>query len=71
MLAQIRNSRCFRATNLALFCGAVLSLGACATKEEPQLVSGSQRESSLPWNRQEKWEQNGSLTGIAEHLETR
>ena len=67
MLAQIRNSRCFGVLNLVLLVGAALSLASCATKQEPQLVSdGSGRESSLPWNKQEKWESQGQFGALAE-----
>ena len=72
MLAQIRNSRSFRVINLALLVGAGLSLASCATKQEPELVSaGSERESALPWNRQEKWENTGQLGGMAERMQGR
>ena len=72
MLVQIRNSLCFRAINLALLVSAGLSLASCATKEEPQLVStGSERESALPWNKQERWENTGQLGSMADRLQTR
>ena len=72
MLAQIRNSRCFRVTNLVLLLGAALSLASCATKQEPQLVStGTERESALPWNKQERWENTGQLGAMADRLQTR
>jgi len=67
MLARIRNSPFFRATNLVLLIGAACTLASCATKEAPQLVStGAERESTLPWNRQEKWEKEGQFGGLAE-----
>jgi hypothetical protein len=72
MLAQIRNSRCFRVINLALLVTAGLSLASCATKQEPQLVStGGQRESALPWNKQERWENTGQLGAMADRLQSR
>jgi len=72
MLAQIRNSRWFRVVNLVLLVGAGLSLASCATKQEPQLVStGGERESALPWNKQEKWENTGQLGAMADRLQTR
>jgi len=50
-----------------LFLLASLSvLGACATqKEPPRLVNDpdSKPESSLPWNKQEKWEVGGGIPG--------
>lgn len=72
MLAQIRDSRWFRIVNLALLVGAGLSLASCATKQEPQLVSsGAERESALPWNKQERWENTGQLGAMADRLQTR
>ena len=72
MLAQIRNSRFFRAANLALLAGAALTLGSCATKQPPPLVSdGSGRESQLPWNKQEKWESTGQAGALADQLQSR
>lgn len=67
MLARIHNSPLLRLTSLALLlCGAA-TLTSCATKQEPQLVStGAERESSLPWNKQEKWENSGQFGGLLE-----
>ena len=71
MLAQIRSSRFFRRTNLALLVGAGLSLAGCATKPEPELVSAGERESALPWNKQEKWENTGQMGAMADRLQSR
>ena len=72
MLVQIRNSRFFRITHLALLAGAGLALASCATKQDPQLVStGAEAESAIPWNKQEKWENTGQLGAMAERLQTR
>jgi hypothetical protein len=50
--------------------GAALS--SCANKEEPQLVStGAGQESQLPWNQQQKWEQQGQFGPMAERFQTR
>ncbi len=48
-------------------------LASCATKEQPQLVGdpAGTRESTLPWNKQEKWENTGQLGSMAERFETR
>jgi outer membrane biogenesis lipoprotein LolB len=70
MLAQIRNLSCVRAT-LALI--AAFTLASCATRAETQLVSdpAAQRESSMPWNQQEKWEGQGQFGPVAEQLNGR
>ncbi|HEV3409901.1 MAG TPA: hypothetical protein VG095_06390 [Chthoniobacterales bacterium] len=61
MLDQIRK--------LLLLGFAAGLLTACAAKEEPQLVStGADRESSLPWNKQERWENTGQFGAMAEEL---
>jgi hypothetical protein len=70
MLAQIRNSRCFRGVNLALLVAGSFTLVSCATKEEPQLVSGNGgHESSIPWNEQQKWENTGQLGALADRMD--
>ncbi len=73
MLAPVRSSSFRRATSLALLTSAAFAFGSCATKQEPQLVSDgiTGRESSLPWNKQEKWENTGQLGAMAEHVESR
>ena len=69
MLAQIRNSRPFRFTRVVLVVAAS-ALASCATKQEPQLISSQTgRESSLPWNQQQKWENQGQFGGLAERLQ--
>jgi hypothetical protein len=64
MLALVRKRTKFLPR---LFLLASLSvLGACATqKEPPRLVNDpdSKPESSLPWNKQEKWEVGGGIPG--------
>ena len=72
MLARIRKSSWRTATSVALLViGAALS--SCATKEKPMLVSDGRDgpESALPWNKQEKWEGQGQLGGMAERFNTR
>ena len=71
MLAAIRNRSTFRAAKVALLLG-LSGFTSCATKEKPPLVSdGSRRESSLPWNQQQKWENQGQLGNMAERFNTR
>jgi hypothetical protein len=73
MLARLRNSPLFRATNLGLLLfGATCCFTSCATKQEPELVStGAGRESALPWNKQEKWENTGQFGSMAEMQQSR
>ena len=71
MLAVIRNLSTFRTAKVALLIG-LSAFTSCATKPEPQLVStGGDRESSLPWNQQQKWESQGQLGTMAERFNTR
>jgi len=55
-----------------LFVATLVALSSCATsKPEPQLVSdGATRDSSLPWNEQQKWEQQGQFGPMAERFGT-
>lgn len=73
MLDLIRNSPWLRATNVVLLFGAICVLSSCAANQEAPLVSdnASGRESSLPWNQQEKWENQGQLGPMAERVQTR
>lgn len=73
MLDRIRKSPWYRRTNLILLAGAACTLSSCATKEPQPLVSDSShgRESSIPWNSQEKWESQGQLGPMAESLNSR
>jgi hypothetical protein len=69
MLAQIRNSRWFGRVNLAVLVAGSFSLVSCATKQEPTLVSDNVgRESAIPWNEQQRWENTGELGAMAERM---
>ena len=48
--------------SIALLLVAVGTLVSCAHDKDTQLVSDPNRkyESTIPWNRQEQWEQEGS-----------
>ncbi len=68
MLETIRNSAASRAARFLLL-GSAIILASCATKKEPELVSsGTGRESSLPWNKQERWENQGQFGAMAEQM---
>ncbi len=72
MLAQIRNLFRSRAARLIVLAISAFALPSCATKQEPQLIADSTgRESSLPWNKQEKWENTGQLGGMADPFQSR
>ena len=72
MLAQIRNLPSFRTAKLVLLAATVSTFSSCATKkQEPLIGSATQAESSLPWNKQEKWESQGQFGPLAERNERR
>lgn len=72
MQGIIRKARRGATARRFLFLSVATMLTACATKKEPQLISDSaQTESSLPWNQQEKWENQGQLGPMAERFERR
>jgi hypothetical protein len=66
MLARIRRSK--RGITVGLLSAAVFGLVACATdKQQVSLVDDpdAKKESAIPWNKQEKWEQGAAMGGIA------
>jgi hypothetical protein len=50
---------------LLFMAGALVS---CATHKDPALVNDpdSKQESLIPWNKQEKWETGGQLSGVTD-----
>jgi hypothetical protein len=73
MLAQIRNSFFGKFAPVALLSLSVLTFTSCATKQPPPLISDGTtgRESSLPWNQQKDWEQQGQLGQMADAVNSR
>ena len=70
MLAQIRNClRRYRLNNLPPLVVVASALASCATKEQPQLFTETKKESNLPWNKQERWENEGQLGQLAERFD--
>lgn len=64
MLALVRNRKQF--VSRLLLVSFLTSFAACATqKDPPRLVSDpdSKPETTLPWNKQEKWEIGGGIPG--------
>jgi hypothetical protein len=68
MLARIpdRTRSWFRIAALALSAG--VALAGCATKEAPPLINdaASTHDSSMPWNKQEKWESQGQFANMTD-----
>jgi hypothetical protein len=72
MLAQARKLRVSIVSRLLLVVCLGGGLGACATqKQEPLISDNTGRESAIPWNQQQKWENQGQLGPMAERFETR
>ena len=71
MLARIRNSF-FPALQVVLVTTIALAVAACA-KEKPPLIAddAAQRESAIPWNEQQKWEQEGQFGGMGNAMDGR
>jgi hypothetical protein len=65
MLAQVRNvGTCLTVGVIFVFAFALTS---CATKKEVTLVDDADAsESSIPWNKREKWEDSGPLSGLTD-----
>ena len=66
MLARIHDPTCLKLIRIAVLFCVVNGLASCATKESPPLIAdpSAARETSLPWNEQEKWERDGSAAGL-------
>lgn len=67
MPAQVPKRITYRILLLVFTAGAGSLLASCATKEQPPLVDdpNGKRESTMPWNKQEKWEQ-GNIPGLTD-----
>jgi len=63
MLGQVR--KIGKAVTFVLLFGLALSLVSCATKKTA-LVDDANQESSIPWNKQEKWESSGPMSGLTD-----
>ncbi len=66
MLAQIHNLR--RIVIPVLLCAFVVTMTSCATQKETALVQDpdGHYESTMPWNKQEKWETGGQFQGMTD-----
>ena len=74
MLARVPNFK--KSVTDSLLITAVISLISCASEKQPVSVvkdSDTQKESAIPWNKQEKWEvgadksQMGAMGGTSDH----
>ncbi len=74
MLARVPNFK--KSVTNSLLIAAVISLISCATEKQPVSVvkdSDTQKESAIPWNKQEKWEvgadmsQMGAMGASSDH----
>ncbi len=71
MLAAIRDSIPARAGRLVLVSVAGAALISCAAKEPAPIISDpavAGRESALPWNQQEDWEQSGQMGSMVDRM---
>lgn len=66
MLATIRNRISFRIATLGLVAAAALGLSSCATKKDTALIRdpNDKKETTLPWNEQQKWEREGEASAL-------
>ena len=66
MLVQIRKTAARLMFGLTFVVGTTLV--SCATHKETALVNDPSGEngSSIPWNKQEKWETQGQMSGITD-----
>ena len=67
MLAQVHKLR-RNVTSALLFVLAIAVTSCASTKETPRLVSDpdDRGDSTIPWNKQEKWETAGQLSEFTE-----
>ena len=65
MLGQIR--KVGKGITLTLLFVFAFALASCATHKQVALVDDpDQSESSIPWNKREKWEDSGPMSGLTD-----
>jgi hypothetical protein len=66
MLAQVRNLRTIVVP--VLLCAFVVAMTSCATQKETALVQDpdDHHDSTMPWNKQEKWETGGQMQAMTD-----
>jgi hypothetical protein len=65
MLARVPNFK--KSVTSGLLIAAVTSLISCASEKQPVSVvqdSDTQKESAIPWNKQEKWEVGANMSQL-------
>ena len=65
MLAQVPKLK--KSVTGSLLIAAVISLISCASEKQPVSVvkdSDTQKESAIPWNKQEKWEVGADMSQL-------
>ena len=73
MPARIRRARLINAVAAplrgALLIASIVSLISCASEKQPVSVvkdSETQKESAIPWNKQEKWEVGADMSALGQ-----
>jgi hypothetical protein len=66
MLAQVRKLRTIVVP--VLLCAFVVAMTSCATQKETALVKDpdDHHDSTMPWNKQEKWETGGQFQAMTD-----
>ena len=66
MLAKVRNLRTIVIP--VLLCAFVVAMTSCATQKETALVQDpdDHHDSTMPWNKQEKWETGGQFQAMTD-----
>ena len=65
MLGQVRNIG--KTLTLTVLFAFAFGLVSCASKRQVALVDDpDQVESSIPWNKREKWEDTGPMSGLTD-----
>ena len=66
MLAKARNLRTIVVP--VLLCAFVVAMTSCATQKETALVQDpdDHHDSTMPWNKQEKWETGGQFQAMTD-----
>jgi hypothetical protein len=67
MLAQV--SKLKKSVTGSLLIAAIISLISCASERQPVSVvkdSEVEKESAIPWNKQEKWEVGSEMSALTD-----